>query len=207
MMIEIDNILKVEGLIDDIEFVVFDLDDTLYSEKEYVHSGYLKISDYFCLPGLEQELWKAFTQGKKAIDVVFEKEGLIDRKDEAIKIYRNQCPTIHLYDGAREMLQRIKQSGRLLGMLTDGRPEGQHAKIKALDLEALFDEIVITDELGGAECRKPNSIGFVKLHEKTGIPYEKMAYIGDNLNKDFIAPEKLGMKCIYFRNRDGLYVG
>ena len=205
-MIEIDSILKVEDLLDGIEFVVFDLDDTLYSEKEYVRSGYHKISEAFCIPKLEQELWEAFTQGKKAIDVVFEKEGLLDRKDEAVSIYRKQCPTIHLYDSVRDMLQRIKKSGKILGMLTDGRPEGQHAKIKALDLENLFDEIVITDELGGVECRKPNSIGFVKLHEKTGIPYNKMAYIGDNLNKDFVAPEKLGMKCIHFNNSDGLYI-
>lgn len=206
MMIEIDSILKVEDLIDGIEFVVFDLDDTLYSEKEYVRSGYHKISEAFCIPELEQELWEAFTQGKKAIDVVFEKEGLLDRKAEAISLYRKQFPTIHLYDGVRDMLYRIKKSGKILGMLTDGRPEGQHAKIGALDLENLFDEIVITDELGDVECRKPNSIGFVKLYEKTGIPYEKMVYIGDNLNKDFIAPEKLGMRCIHFNNSDGLYI-
>ena len=29
--------------------------------------------------------------------------------------------------------------------------------------------------------------------------------MGDNLNKDFQAPRQLGMRCIYFENRDGLY--
>jgi putative hydrolase of the HAD superfamily len=37
------------------------------------------------------------------------------------------------------------------------------------------------------------------------IPFENMVYIGDNIKKDFIAPDKLGMRSIYFRNSDGLY--
>lgn len=204
-MIEINNILEVESLIDDIDFVVFDLDDTLYSEKEYVLSGFSKIAEEFGIPKLASELWVAFTQGEKAIDVVFENEGMVDRKTEAINIYRNQMPEIHLYDGVWDMLNRFKRSGRIIGLLTDGRPEGQHAKIEALKLKGLFDEIVVTDELGGIGCRKPNKIGFEMLHTRAGIPYEKMAYIGDNLNKDFVAPEKLGMKCIHFSNKDGLY--
>lgn len=61
-------------------------------------------------------------------------------------------------------------------MLTDGRPEEQHAKIKTLDLEALFDEIVITDELGGAECRKSNNIDFVEPHKKIKISHKKKDY-------------------------------
>ena len=34
-MLEIQDILEVEKYIDDVDAVVFDLDDTLYSEKEY----------------------------------------------------------------------------------------------------------------------------------------------------------------------------
>lgn len=41
-MIEIDKITDVSNYIDDLKAVVFDLDDTLYSEKEYVRSGTMK---------------------------------------------------------------------------------------------------------------------------------------------------------------------
>lgn len=204
-MVEIYNILQVEEYIKSIDFVVFDLDDTLYSEKEYVRSGFKRISEAFSKPELELKLWKAFLQGEKAIDVVLGKEGLLDRKDEALDIYRKQIPIIHLYDGVWDMLCRIKQRGKALGLLTDGRPEGQHAKIESLGLGTIFDAVVITDELGGVHCRKPNEIGFVTLHERTSVAYEKMAYIGDNTNKDFIAPKRLGMQCIFFNNTDGLY--
>lgn len=46
------------------------------------------------------------------------------------------------------MLERLKQNYKL-GLITDGRPEGQKAKIKALRLGKYFDEIIITDELVG----------------------------------------------------------
>ena len=29
-----------------------------------------------------------------------------------------------------------------------------------------------------------------------------MCFVGDNVKKDFIVPEMLGMKCIWFRNKD-----
>lgn len=90
-------------------------------------------------------------------------------------------------------------------MITDGRPEDQRAKIQALGIEPLFDEIIITDELGGIEYRKPNTAAFELMHEKFNVPYEKMVYIGDNPNKDFVAPENLGMKAVWFKNEDGLY--
>lgn len=32
-----------------------------------------------------------------------------------------------------------------------------------------------------------------------------MVYVGDNLAKDFQAPQQLGMKRVYFRNLVGLY--
>lgn len=129
-----------------------------------------------------------------------------DKKAECLEAYRFQKPDICLYDGVREMLERLKQNYKL-GLITDGRPEGQKAKIKALRLGKYFDEIIITDELGGIDFRKPNPRAFQILAEKFREEYNRMCYIGDNIHKDFIAPEMLGMKCIWFRNPDGLYSG
>ena len=32
-----------------------------------------------------------------------------------------------------------------------------------------------------------------------------IVYVGDNAEKDFQAPQQLGMKSVWFRNMDGLY--
>lgn len=206
-MITIDNILNVEQYLCDIVGVVFDLDDTLYSEKEYVKSGYQAISDAY--PGVEclaEKLWKVFEQGGKAIDEVFAAEDILEEKSNALSIYRNHFPTVHLYNGVEEMLVRLKNKGKKLGIITDGRPEGQRAKIEALGIESLVDDIIVTDELGGTRFRKPNETAFRKMRDKWQLPFETMIYIGDNPNKDFIAPENLKMQYIYFANRNGLYI-
>ena len=43
------------------------------------------------------------------------------------------------------------------------------------------------------------------MQKELNVPFEKMAYIGDNLKKDFISPDKLDMRSIYFCNFEGLY--
>lgn len=46
-MIEITNILDAEKHIEGFEAVIFDLDDTLYSEKDYIKSGVSAVADFF----------------------------------------------------------------------------------------------------------------------------------------------------------------
>lgn len=194
-MIEITNILDVEKYIDNFDVIIFDLDDTLYSEIDYVKSGFKFISD-----GKYDELINSFNKGQKAIDVVFPSD-----KESKLRQYREHFPSISLYPGVKDMLLRIKQNNKKIGLITDGRPEGQRNKIKALEIEDLFDYIIITDELGGIEYRKPCPLSFQKMKERFDIDYSRMVYIGDNINKDSISPKKLNISFIYFNNSEGLY--
>lgn len=203
-MITIGNILEVEKYLNDIEGVVFDLDDTLYSEKDYVRSGYRKIAEHFKLPCLVEQMWEVFLRGGKAIDEVLRQNEMLHCQGEALTIYREQMPDINLYPGTEEMLKRIHKSKKI-GIITDGRPNGQWNKIRALGLKSMVDEIIVTDELGGLQFRKPNDISFRIMQKRWGIPYEQIVYVGDNFQKDFQAPKQLGMRWIYFRNEDGLY--
>ena len=53
--------------------------------------------------------------------------------------------------------------------------------------DSVFFFTIITDELGGAEFRKPNETAFRQMAEALAAPFERMVYIGDNLKKDFMA--------------------
>ena len=206
-MVTIERILDCEACFGNVEAVIFDLDDTLYSEKAYVRSGYRAVAEAFPqIEDMKGKLWRAFEEGLPAIDTVLKDEGLLSEEAKAIALerYRFQVPQITLYGGVEALLKRLKQTKRL-GLITDGRPEGQWAKIKALGLESYFDCIIVTDELGGIEFRKPNPLAFLQVQAAFGTAFEKMIYVGDNLNKDFIAPTALGMQCCYFKNADGLY--
>lgn len=206
-MIEITHILDVAEYVKGIKAVIFDLDDTLYGEKEYVRSGYRMVAKVLPqVENVEQRLWELFAQGKPAIDELLMQEAIYaeELKRQCLMAYRNQIPDIHLYAGVRNMLKKLKKE-HFLGLITDGRPEGQRAKIRVLGLEPMFDCMIVTDELGGADFRKPNPTAFKQMAGKLEVAYEQMCYIGDNIRKDFIAPENLGMQCIWFRNEDGLY--
>lgn len=185
--------------------VIFDLDDTLYSEKQYVRSGYKKIEEYLEREDTAEKLWAYFEAGKPAIDEYLTEIGEEDKKAECLRIYREQMPKITLYDGVEARIKDLKHKGIKVGIITDGRPEGQRNKIKALGLERLVDDIIITDELGGIQFRKPCDIAFRIMQTRWKLPYERIVYIGDNPNKDFQACKQLGMRWKYFNNEDGLY--
>lgn len=207
-MIKIQNILDVPKYLSEIDAAIFDLDDTLYSEKEYIKSGYRAIENK-CgeIENMAQKLWIAFEENKIPIDTVLKNENVfsIQKRDEYLNVYRANFPDIHLYSGVPEMLKNIRSQGIKIGIITDGRPDGQRLKLKALGLYDLVKNIIITDELGGETFRKPNETAYRIICEKLNVPFNRTVYIGDNPNKDFIAPEKLGMKSIFFCNPDGLY--
>lgn len=208
MMKEIKNISEVLDLTETVDVVIFDLDDTLYSEKEYVRSGYRAIArEFSSIEDMENKLWSAFLNKEPAIDTVLKSEKLFSEENlqSCVNLYRNHAPEIHLYEGVKEVLTSIKCNGKKLAMITDGRIEGQRNKIRALGMEEIFDKIIITDELGGVEYRKPCPLAFQIIQSTFGADYNRMIYIGDNLRKDFIAPTRLGMQYAWFCNPDGLY--
>lgn len=185
-----------------IKGVIFDLDDTLYSEKEYVRSGYKTVSDLLG-GGYEEKLWSFFEAGKPAIDELLKEIGRESERDAAVQAYRSHKPEIHLYPGVTEMIAELKSRGIKVGIITDGRPEGQRNKIEALGLDV--DDIIITDELGGVQFRKPCDIAFRIMMTRWRMNPADIVYVGDNAEKDFQAPQQLGMRSIYFNNNDGIY--
>lgn len=184
---------------------IFDLDDTLYSEKQYVKSGYKAVAQFLGNETFAERMWNYFENGKKPIDELLEELGCNEKKTACLEIYRSHIPEITLYEGVMETIEQLKKDGNKVGIITDGRSMGQRKKIRALGLENKVDDIIITDELGGEQFRKPCDISFRIMQRRWRIPFENIVYVGDNINKDFMAPKQLGMQSIYMRNKDGLY--
>lgn len=193
------------GNLSQIRGVVFDLDDTLYSEKEYVFSGFKAVAGYLGNPEYADRLWYFFAAGKPALDELLSEISEPDQKEACLKVYREHSPVISLYHGIPDLLKELKAAHIRVGIITDGRVIGQRAKLNALGLSALVDDIIITDELGGVMFRKPNSISFRIMQTRWQIPFEEMIYVGDNPEKDFQAPRQLGMHTMFFSNQRGIY--
>lgn len=187
-----------------IKAVIFDLDDTLYPEIDYVKSGCNAIA--YELAGKYvvkvQEYINTFN------NLISQSPfGVIDRfcevysekhfdKNLLLSIYRSHKPDIQLYDDVVPCLESLKKKEIKLALLTDGRPEGQRNKISALGIEKFFDMIVVTDEMGGIEYRKPNTFAYKLICDKFGVDFKDCLAVGDNLKKDFEIGD-YGMKTIY----------
>lgn len=207
-MIVIDRLEDIIPYVENSKAVIFDLDDTLYDEKDYVRSGFVAVAKELpMINHAEEKLWQAFEQKEPAIDTVLRNEHIWTEElsRHCLTVYRNHKPQISLSKGVKELLQKLKREGKYLGIITDGRPEGQKNKIEALEIETLVDSIVITDDLGGIEFRKPNALSYEMMRKRCGCDFHQMVYIGDNLKKDFMTPCRVGMLSIYYKNRNGLY--
>lgn len=192
-MIEINQIADVLNYTEGLKAVVFDLDDTLYGEKEYIRSGYRAVAKVIPqVKNAERKLWRFFLEKKPAIDEVLSMEGIYTEeiRQRCLGVYRLHEPDIHLYDGVMELLTKLRCNRYKLGVITDGRPEGQRAKIRVLGLGKYMDHIIVTDELGGVKYRKPNEAAFIQMADKLNVAFTQMCYVGDNIKKDFSAPPK-----------------
>ncbi len=187
-----------------IKAVVFDLDDTLYPEADYVKSGFhavgSEIEKRFKITNADKILFEYFKKdnsdayGRLLHD--YGKEFTQADIDKLVDTYRTHTPKITLSKETKNTLLELRQHGFKLGIITDGRPYQQHAKIEALGLKDLVDEIIITDELGGIEYRKPKPAAFFKMCELLNVFPEEMIYVGDNPKKDFAIKKYLPIRTV-----------
>jgi putative hydrolase of the HAD superfamily len=178
--------------------LVFDLDDTLYKEIDFLKSAYKEIA-YFLSKETEVsfelilvEMIKYYYEGLNVFKEIINKCNLNDDDGYVfgclINIYRNHKPQIRLDNKNEHLLLRLKDKVFKVGLITDGRSTQQRNKIQALGLSNYFDDIIISEEFG---TEKPSLNNFRFFEDRYGRALNYI-YVGDNTKKDFIAPNKLG---------------
>jgi putative hydrolase of the HAD superfamily len=191
--------------------VIFDLDDTLYLERDFVFSGYRAISEAVAVEygfSIHDQLIELFLTGRRGdlfTPVLREMMRNVNEADvkKLVKIYRNHVPDIKPFEGIPELLKKIKSSCRL-AIISDGIFEVQKRKLAALNVANLFDHIVFSDQWG-QKYWKPHSRGFKDCSVSLGIEAGSMVYIGDNPEKDFVGARNAGLKSIRLRMEHGLH--
>jgi putative hydrolase of the HAD superfamily len=185
--------------------ILFDLDDTLYPEIEFVKSGFAAVSSYLAKRyGLnEHELLEKMLSileqnGRgKVFDMLLADVGYYSAENVKLLVYlyRSHLPTIHPYPDTILVLKELKKVNLRLGILTDGMASVQRNKIRALGINDLFNAIMCTDELG-KECWKPSAVPFKIILELLQVLPQDAIYVGNDIGKDFFAPNELGMTTI-----------
>jgi len=189
--------------------VVFDLDDTLYLERDYVRSGFCQVaSEVARVAPLPAEatflfLWYRFTSGARGntFDLLLEQhKSLLSSFDTSklVGIYRSHSPEIELSESIRILLQSLRAHDCALGIISDGAFASQQAKVIALGLNSLVDQIVLTD-IWGSSCWKPHPQGFMTITKAWQLEPRQMVYVADNPTKDFVTPKQMGWTTVRLR--------
>lgn len=187
-----------------IKAVIFDLDDTLYPETDYVRSGFSAVARFleseYNLSSAENKLWQLFSKDRQNVYArLFCEEGIAPADgvmQKLVEIYREHKPLLNLSKETENTLKKLRAKGVLLGIITDGTVERQLAKISALGLGKLVDRIIVTDSLGGEAFRKPNPAAFIKMAKDLGVEFEEAVYVGDNPKKDFAVRRSLPIRTV-----------
>lgn len=181
--------------------VVFDLDDTLFLERDYVRSGFAYVAGLIATSADESReiaawLGRAFDNGVRGDTfdrLIAARPALADRfmPADLVDAYRGHAPSVSLLPGIAELLEQLRARGLKLGVLSDGPLASQRAKAEALALDEWFDPVLLTAsrEEGFA---KPGTRGFEWIATMWHLPPAELAYIADNPRKDFVAPRRLG---------------
>lgn len=172
--------------------IVFDLDDTLYNEMEYLRSAYSEIAksvDSAQWRPLFARMYSLFRSKADVFEFV-SKRYKMDKSD-LLNTYRTHIPSLQLFKGVLETMAQIKAKKGKIGIITDGRKTTQRAKLEALDIIDRVDKIVISEEVGS---EKPDERNYRIIEE--AFPDCTYLYMADNLRKDFIAPNKLGWQTL-----------
>ena len=179
--------------------LIFDLDDTLYLERDFALSGFKAADEWLRRENGTNGLFdvcrhlfdtgdrtRIFDQALAALGIAADPP-LVDL---LIDIYRTHQPTITLAPDAERFLSR--NAGAVwTGLITDGPVGTQQAKVRALGLEDRLGCIIYTDALG-PDRKKPHPHAY-ELQETWAQPSGlRMVYIADNPLKDFVTPRARG---------------
>jgi putative hydrolase of the HAD superfamily len=187
-----------------IRAVLFDLDDTLYDQQRWLAGAWHAVAGHAAQRGVDVEPFERALRDLAADGS--DQGGIIDRAlarvgDPQVAVaplvatFRSHAPE-HLdpYPGVVDALEDL-HTRVPLGLVSDGDPTIQRAKLAALDLARLFHTVVLSDEHGRAH-RKPDPLPFRVALTGLGVDPADAIYVGDRPAKDVAGATAAGLRAI-----------
>ncbi len=143
--------------------VVFDIDDTLYPEFDYIRSG-VRCGAVALGPSVDCDRFvetyaSRFLAGQRddLIQATAADPGIAIEPEHVkafLGAYRAQTPAIALSATIRSGLSRLAERGVSLAAISDGDAKRQRRKVEALDLDVWLNPVILTGELGEGTRQK-----------------------------------------------------
>ncbi len=107
---------------------------------------------------------------------------------------RERDARVRPFSGAIEALASLQNTGVRMALITNGNSKSQRGKIERFDLERFFDCVLIEGEFG---IGKPDERVYLEALRQLGSAPEDAWIIGDNLEWEVRAPQRLGIYAIW----------
>ena len=182
--------------------VLFDLDDTLYPQSQFLDAAWDAVARAGAaagvLPvGLRAALSVVAAQGSDRGRIIDRALALADggtcEVQPLVSAFLTATPDeLTPYPGVVEALAEVRFRVPI-GLVTDGAPDVQRAKLRALRLEDAFDVVVLSDVLGRA-FRKPDPTPFLAAARALGVDPSDVVVVGDRPDKDVAGALAAGME-------------
>lgn len=189
--------------------VLFDLDDTLYPEHQFVDGGFRAVAGLvgrgLGLPAGEllDRLWSLHAERgrRRLFDALLAEHGAADDPDlvrASLLVYRTHAPDLVPFPGIAELVATLDEADVPLGLISDGIASVQWRKLAALpSIARHLDVVVMTDELGQGHA-KPASTAFRIACRLLGVEPVDAVYVANDPRKDFRGAREAGLRTVRF---------
>ncbi|MCD8007297.1 MAG: HAD family hydrolase [Oscillospiraceae bacterium] len=132
---------------------------------------------------------------------LFEEKGV--RADDTLTLHSGQffrilsIEHLRLYDGAKEMLGRLRESGRKVYLLSNAQRIFTEYELKSLGIYDCFNDIFISSD---HNCKKPDIEFYNKLLDKHNIDVSTAIMIGNDGVCDIQGGKAVGLHTMYIRS-------
>jgi putative hydrolase of the HAD superfamily len=187
--------------------VLFDLDDTLYPEREFVDGGFGAVARFLStrLEATPEALIRRLLElhdrdGRgRLFDTLLAEHDLAEDRPlvlACLLVYRTHAPALAPYEGVVETLAALRAAGLRTGLVSDGEASVQRRKLAALPtVAAQLDQVVFTDEIG-PDHWKPSPTPFRVACRLLDVDPAATVYVANDPRKDFVGARAAGLRTI-----------
>jgi putative hydrolase of the HAD superfamily len=190
--------------------VLFDLDDTLYPERQFVDGGFRAVARFLAArsevsasseAALVDRLWALHARDGRGrlFDTLLGELGQGDDPDlvlACLLVYRNHPTRLEPFPGVPALMDGLHTAGVRTGVLSDGNAAVQTRKLAGLGGVAdRLDAVVMTDLLGPGHA-KPSPVAFRVACRLLDVPPSATIYVGNDPRKDFAGARAAGLATI-----------
>jgi HAD superfamily hydrolase (TIGR01509 family) len=189
-----------------VKVMLFDFGGVLGNNDNEWKTTFIEISDVTGLTSKElDELfftrWPELKVGTKDVSYVWELISANSKKSvDPIKLEEIYENNICVDKVVIEIAIKLKNSDYQMAILANAAKRWMDVKIEKFNLNKIFEKIYSSADLG---MKKPDLNVYEHVIKDLNVAPEEILFI-DNLERNTLVAEKLGIKCIVFKNAEQL---